>query len=308
MASHGRCSLGGGLRRTRDDICGLLARVGAINDMAWLNDYALVRAVCEFGVPVLTGIGHERDSTVLDEVAHVSFDTPSKVIAGIERQILQRVREAKGLFAEVIRDATRAVGDAQRTVVERYAGIEAGSRQEVARSRQHATELLAQTQLDATHALHFASEGTKRQMNDVVRLASQQLSHARSEVPSMLAEIRAEGRQSLQMARVTIQTNNEFVLDRANVDLRYVVDAANRAFDDIAAHSRQFVVTAKTDTQALMREIAGQGPNKTLNRGFALVRDSAGKAITSAASPEAHVSIEFRDGVRDAQLQEANKP
>ena len=290
------------------DAVAIIRGGGAINDMAWLNDYALVRAVCELGVPVLTGIGHERDSTVLDEVAHVSFDTPSKVIAGIERQILQRVREAKGLFAEVIRDATRAVGDAQRTVVERYAGIEAGSRQEVARSRQHATELLAQAQLDATHALHFASEGTKRQMNDVVRLASQQLSHARSEVPSMLAEIRAEGRQSLQMARVTIQTNNEFVLNRANVDLRYVVDAANRAFDDIAAHSRQLVVTAKTDTQALMREIAGQGPNKTLNRGFALVRDSAGKAITSAASPEAHVSIEFRDGVRDAQLQQANKP
>lgn len=290
------------------DAVAIIRGGGAINDMAWLNDYALVRTVCELEVPVLTGIGHESDSTVLDEVAHVSFDTPSKVIAGIEGQILQRVQEAKGLFAEVIRDATRAVGDTQRTVFERYAAIEAGSRQEVARSRQHATELLARTQLDATHALHFASEGAKRQMNDVARFASQQLSHARSEVPAMLAEIRAEGRRSLQTARATIKTNKEFVFDRAYVDLRYVVDTANRTFDDIASHSRQVVVTAKTDTQALIREIAGQGPNKTLSRGFALVRDSAGKAITSAASPEAHVTIEFRDGVRAAQLQEANKP
>ena len=53
---------------------------GAVNDLAWLNDYDLARLVCDLPVPVFTGIGHERDSTVLDEVAHTKFDTPSKVI------------------------------------------------------------------------------------------------------------------------------------------------------------------------------------------------------------------------------------
>ena len=32
--------------------------------------------------PVFTGIDHERDNTVLDEIAHTRCDTPSKVIAG----------------------------------------------------------------------------------------------------------------------------------------------------------------------------------------------------------------------------------
>jgi exodeoxyribonuclease VII large subunit len=58
---------------------------GAVNDLAWLNDYELARFVCLSPVPVLTGIGHERDSTVLDEVAHQRYDTPSKVVAGIRR-------------------------------------------------------------------------------------------------------------------------------------------------------------------------------------------------------------------------------
>lgn len=57
---------------------------GAVNDLAWLNDYALARTICELPVPVLTGIGHERDSTIIDEVANMKFDTPSKVAAGIE--------------------------------------------------------------------------------------------------------------------------------------------------------------------------------------------------------------------------------
>lgn len=52
---------------------------GAVNDLAWLNDYALVRFICDQAIPVHTGIGHERDSTLLDEVANTSFDTPSKV-------------------------------------------------------------------------------------------------------------------------------------------------------------------------------------------------------------------------------------
>ena len=58
---------------------------GAVNDLAWLNDYELARFICLSSVPVLTGIGHERDSTILDEVAHQSFDTPSKVVAGSRR-------------------------------------------------------------------------------------------------------------------------------------------------------------------------------------------------------------------------------
>ena len=74
---------------------------GAVNDLAWLNDYELARFICLSPVPVFTGIGHERDNTMLDEVAHQRFDTPSKVIAGIEAMIVKRAREAQAAFDEV---------------------------------------------------------------------------------------------------------------------------------------------------------------------------------------------------------------
>ena len=51
-----------------------------------------------------------------------------------------------------------------------------------------------------------------------------------------------------------------------------------------------------------MREIAGQGPEKTLNRGFALVRDTTGQVVTSATTPDTQITIEFRDGQRAAEL------
>lgn len=312
-AAEIRLALLGALQRMAGDealpdAVAIIRGGGAINDMAWLNDYALVRTVCELEVPVLTGIGHERDNTVLDEVANVRYDTPSKVIAGVERLILQRVQETKGMFADLIRQATRAVGDSRRSTVEQYTSIEAGARQELARSRHRATEMLSMLQLDAAKTVRNAAEQSEKQMSDVRRLAAQQVGKARTEVPALIYEIRAEARQTLQTARAAVNSDRALVIDRAAADLRYVKAGAATAFKGIAMQSRGVVALARSETHALMREIAGQGPDKTLSRGFALVRDTTGVPVTSAESVDGKITIQFRDGVRAAQLQKDKQP
>ena len=62
--------------------------------MAYLNDFELAALVAECPIPVWVGIGHERDSVILDEVAHSSFDTPSKAILGIESHLVKMTRQA----------------------------------------------------------------------------------------------------------------------------------------------------------------------------------------------------------------------
>ena len=54
-----------------------------------------------FPLPVITGIGHARDDTILDELANVRTDTPSKAAAYIVGSILERVQEALGHYAAV---------------------------------------------------------------------------------------------------------------------------------------------------------------------------------------------------------------
>ena len=53
----------------------------------------------------------------------------------------------------------------------------------------------------------------------------------------------------------------------------------------------------------LLREILGQGPQRTLQRGFAVVRDANGQPVTSraVASQHARLSLEFHDGVIEVQ-------
>ncbi len=91
--------LGSALRRWAQDysiapdLIVIIRGGGALNDLAYLNDYDLAALLCKRTVPIWVGIGHEKDRTILDEIAHRSFDTPSKVIAGIRNLIVERVNE-----------------------------------------------------------------------------------------------------------------------------------------------------------------------------------------------------------------------
>lgn len=68
---------------------------GAKLDLNPLNHYALAKQIATSPIAVLTGIGHERDNTLLDEVAAMRFDTPSKVIAAIRQTIFQGAQKAQ---------------------------------------------------------------------------------------------------------------------------------------------------------------------------------------------------------------------
>jgi exodeoxyribonuclease VII large subunit len=275
---------------------------GAVNDMAWLNDYGLVRCICKLSIPVLTGIGHERDNTVLDEVANIRFDTPSKVIAGIEQTIVKRVADAKALFEFVTQRTTRSLEQARRRVIQLYTAVEAGARQELSLAKQQTAEYLAELKLDAAYQVRTASETAHRQFTEVQHLAQQQLHQAKRDVPALMNEIQAGSKQSIRTAQVMSAADWRYIAERSASDLRHQREAVDRSFDETAARAASALVQARSNAQALMREIAGQGPEKTLHRGFALVRDTTGRVLTSAATEQTDVTIEFRDGQRIAEL------
>lgn len=52
---------------------------GAVADLNGFESYLLAANVAQFPLPVFTGIGHERDDTVIDLVAHTRLKTPTAV-------------------------------------------------------------------------------------------------------------------------------------------------------------------------------------------------------------------------------------
>ncbi len=61
------------------DVAVIIRGGGAQKDLSCFDGYELARAVADFSCPVLTGIGHQRDMTVLDIVAYKSLKTPTAV-------------------------------------------------------------------------------------------------------------------------------------------------------------------------------------------------------------------------------------
>jgi exodeoxyribonuclease VII large subunit len=271
---------------------------GAVNDLAWLNDYDLARFVCELEVPVLTGIGHERDSTVLDEVANIRFDTPSKVIGGIEQVIVKRVHEIKANFAEITRMATHAVQSTRRAVEQADTTVRHQTQRQLAMARESTTEMMSSVRLGAIQSLRDASQASRELLLTVRHQAARQIAIARQAVPAMLAEVRSEARQTLREARAESGGHLAAVLERAALDAAHARQAAQRELADAQVNAHRLVADARTRSEALMREITGQGPEKSLNRGFAIVR-AGDKTITSVrqAAAGAAIEIRFRDGL-----------
>jgi len=65
------------IRDGRADVLILSRGGGAVEDMACFNDERVVRAISECSIPVIAGIGHQRDESLADLAADVCAHTPT---------------------------------------------------------------------------------------------------------------------------------------------------------------------------------------------------------------------------------------
>ncbi|MDO5768649.1 MAG: exodeoxyribonuclease VII large subunit [Psychrobacter sp.] len=109
------------------DLIVIIRGGGAVGDLAYLNDYELAALVAEQPVPVWVGIGHERDRVVLDEVAHTSFDTPSKVIAAITAHLAAMVARVTRYRQVIDHLAQQQINQARQDSLHKLGRIQAQS-------------------------------------------------------------------------------------------------------------------------------------------------------------------------------------
>ena len=76
--------------RKRPDLVLVVRGGGAAAGLASLANLHLARAVCRCPVPIVTGLGHANDRTLLDDLAWRAADTPSKAV-GVVKSILRRL-------------------------------------------------------------------------------------------------------------------------------------------------------------------------------------------------------------------------
>ncbi|WP_308912126.1 exodeoxyribonuclease VII large subunit [Acinetobacter schindleri] len=167
-----RQSLAQGLKQwaedytTAPDLIVIIRGGGAVNDLAYLNDYELAALLCKRSVPIWVGIGHEKDRTILDEIAHRSFDTPSKVIAGIRNHIVERVQD----------------------VITNLQIIQRSSRQQIQAYQNQNDQLMTLIQSIANTKVSDAFKEVTQLRSNISNLARQQTRIAQQQIEALLRE------------------------------------------------------------------------------------------------------------------------
>ena len=93
----------------RPDVIALVRGGGSATDLAAFDAEVLARTIAALDVPVVTGIGHEVDRSVADEVAHTALKTPTACAIAIVEQVRAFADAVAGLQVAIAERVTGAV-------------------------------------------------------------------------------------------------------------------------------------------------------------------------------------------------------
>ena len=179
------------------DLIVMIRGGGAVNDLAYLNDYELAATLSQVNVPIWVGIGHERDRTILDEVAHRSFDTPSKVIAGIKSHIVSVTSQAQQYFEQIYSTAHYEFNAIQADIEAYLADIKSTSKFQ-----------LAQLDYQIDQLIH-----------EQKHLSQRQVDHVQQQAEQLMREILLQSpKQTLDRGYAIVRLNGKVVTSHAQIE------------------------------------------------------------------------------------------
>ncbi len=249
---------------------------GSRTDLVWFDSEALGRAVAEFPLPVVVGIGHEQDRSVLDAVGR-SAKTPTAAAAllvDMVRAQLERVERAR----QAVLAAAGARLEAQRLSIARD-----GLR--LARA--------ARERLGAARAV------LDLERRRVVLGARGSIDSARLRLDRSSTWIPRGARRLLERERLGLARAVQVVRQGPLRDLRAAAERADRHARDVLARTGTALSRSLERLDARARRLHLVHPRRVVERGYAILRDGAGSVIASAADTERGdlVRAELRNGI-----------
>ena len=92
------------------DVVVIIRGGGATSDLSGFDTYDLAAHCAQFPVPIITGIGHERDDTVIDLISHTRVKTPTaaaEFLINHQRQTAEHLEDLAAFFTEAVPDRIR---------------------------------------------------------------------------------------------------------------------------------------------------------------------------------------------------------
>ena len=283
----------------RPDVLIVARGGGSLEDLWGFNDEAVVRAAAESDIPLISAVGHETDWTLLDHVADVRAPTPTGAAEMAVPVKADLVSDLAGVSARLSSAMTRSIDQDQQGL------------RSLARALPSIDSLLAMPRRRFDEAA--GGLGTALRLNTANK---RQLFERRAAplTPVTLQRRVVERRQKIFELGVRVERHHERQRERlatrlsnavARLSLRPAQDRISRGrerLDTLIRRSRETTALhserRRRQLQEITRVMNSLSYRSVLNRGFAVVRDQADRAVDRAAqlSGSEAVSLEFADG------------
>ncbi len=99
------------------DVVAIIRGGGSQSDLSWFDSYDIAYHITQFPLPVITGIGHEKDLSVTDLVAFRSLKTPTAVADHLIECIEKVESQIEEMSNEIV-NASRIIIEDNRTKLE----------------------------------------------------------------------------------------------------------------------------------------------------------------------------------------------
>jgi len=257
------------------DAVAIIRGGGATADLSSFDNYDLAVNITQFPLPVITGIGHEKDDTIIDLVAHTRLKTPTAVaeffINGAGRYY-ERLLDLENRVVQL----TRETIDFQQEKLERIAeGI-----------RYSTSEFIHERQL----RLYQKSNELRRDVSRFSFTKQHELNNLRHEFSSSLSVWFVETKNNInQKQRVLKRVVGEAVL-KEKVGLTHKEDL-------VAGGIRKMMLKEQERIRMNENTIRLLNPENVLKRGFTLTLKE-GKIVKSVKdmNPGEEIETRFADG------------
>jgi len=247
---------------------------GSRTDLAWFDTERLGRAVAEFPVPVVVGIGHEQDVSVLDHVARRA-KTPTAA-AGL---VVERVRATRDRIEELGTSALDAaaarVRDERARARDRARRLARAVRHRLERGRAELRDRQARAIRSARGALREAGRALARHLRALPRAAEVRIATRASDLERVARQVLLGARRDAGEARRRVQ----------------------RARTALAPTFLRAIARATERLGERERRLRLGDPRRVVERGYVILRGSAGVVTSTAQAPAGtELSAELRDG------------
>jgi exodeoxyribonuclease VII large subunit len=287
----------------RPDVLIVARGGGSLEDLWAFNEEIVVRAVAASDIPVISAVGHETDTTLIDFAADRRAPTPT---AAAEMAVPVRAE----LLQSVLDSGRRMVGGMARMLDQRRMHVEG-----LARGLPDVNGLLG-TQMQrvdaATERLAHAGTRLVTQRRQEVALLAARLKSPAQVIDAAGARVDGEVRaMQSAMRRLLGRREDRFdgVASRLSpTPLTRAIADGTRSLDGLSPRLADGLRRRLDDASGRLVQWSGllesYSFERVLERGFVVVRDANGDPVTAVSKTKTGdaVSLQFADGTADALI------